>query len=61
MSRGEETAELDFEVKHETENAWLVTDGIKEDWLPKSIAIRDENDQGRFTVPVWWAEKKGFV
>lgn len=47
------------ELKHETEMAYLVTDGDKDYWLPKSMT--ENNGDGTFTLPQWLAEEKGIV
>jgi hypothetical protein len=47
------------EVRRETERAWLVFDGVKEVWLPKSQV--ESNGDGTFTLPEWLASEKGLV
>lgn len=47
------------ELKHETQNAFLVFDGDKEHWLPKSLT--ENNGDGTFTVPEWLAIKNKLV
>lgn len=47
------------EVKRETEKAWLIFDGAKEVWLPKSQA--EHNPDGTFTMPEWLATEKGLI
>ncbi len=46
-------------VKHETEKSWLVNDGDKDVWLPKSQA--EKNDDNTFTMPEWLAIEKRFI
>ena len=46
-------------LKHETANAFLVNDGDKDYWLPKSLT--EYNNDGTFTVPEWLAVEKGLV
>lgn len=46
-------------LKHETDAAFLVTDGIKDYWLPKSMT--ENNGDGTFTLPEWLAVEKGIV
>ncbi len=70
---GRELVEVSLFIRHETERAWLVTDGTKDAesrenkvWLPKSQCQLDEDPQdssnpATFSVPVWLAEEKGFV
>ena len=45
--------------KHETESALLVTDGIKDYWLPKRLT--EDNGDGTFAIPEWLAVEKGIV
>jgi hypothetical protein len=46
-------------VRHETHAAYLIFDGAKEAWLPKSMV--EENDDGTFTMPEWLAHEKGLI
>lgn len=50
--------EFAAELRHETQNAYLVHDGEKEVWLPKSKTERDGNT---YIVPEWLAAEKGLV
>lgn len=47
------------ELKHETERAFLVTDGVDDYWLPK--AMTENNGDGTFTLPEWLAIEKGIA
>lgn len=47
------------EKRHETDKATLIFDGEKEYWIPKSL-LQDNND-GTYTVPEWWAIKSGLA
>lgn len=47
------------ELRHETAKAFLVFDGAKEVWLPKSIV--EHNDDGTWTLPEWLAKDKGLI
>jgi serine phosphatase RsbU (regulator of sigma subunit) len=58
MSRYE-PVEIAAEIIHETDMAWLLSDGITEEWVPKS-QVKDHED-GTFTMPYWLAEEKGFI
>lgn len=49
-------ADVDCEIKRETEKAWLVSDGRTEVWIPKSQA---ERFPGGLTMPMWLALDKG--
>jgi hypothetical protein len=51
--------DLAAEIKAETEKAWLLFDGAKEAWVPKSQV--ENNKDGTFTMPEWLAVDKGFV
>lgn len=59
MPREPELFEVAAELRHETKLAYLLFDGTKEAWVPKS-QTQDNND-GTFTMPTWLAEKVGFV
>lgn len=47
------------EVRRETERAWLIFDGSREAWVPKSQA--EKNPDGTFTMPEWLAQERGFL
>lgn len=47
------------EKRRETEKAWLIFDGDKEVWLPKSQV--EDNEDGTFAMPEWLAEDKGLI
>lgn len=46
-------------VKAETEKAWLLFDGAREGWVPKSQV--EDNRDGSFTMPERLAKEKGFI
>jgi hypothetical protein len=46
------------EVRRETDKAWLIFDGAREAWLPKS---KVERDGSTFTLPEWLAREKGLL
>lgn len=46
-------------VKVETVKAWLLDDGTREAWVPKSQV--EDNKDGTFTMPEWLAKDKGFI
>ncbi len=58
MSKSE-LFDMAAEIKAETAKAWLLFDGTKEAWVPKSQA--EDNLDGTFTMPEWLAKEKGFV
>ena len=51
--------DLAVEIRHETANAFLVHDGHRDVWLPKSQTER--NSDGTFTLPEWLAKEKGLI
>ena len=57
------TIEVYLDIKHETDKAYKVSDGVSEDWLPKSqVDVTEETKNGAtFTVPEWLAKEKGFI
>jgi hypothetical protein len=59
MSRDAKLTDIAAEFRYETERAYLIFDGFKEVWLPKSIAVRNEDDT--FTMPEWLAKEKGLI
>ena len=46
-------------VERESEKAWLVDDGDRKVWLPKSLV--EQNGDGTFTLPEWLAKEKGLI
>ena len=56
------------EIKAETPKAWLLFDGTKEAWVPKSQIESDseitedseEGDEGELVVSDWIASEKGW-
>lgn len=51
--------DIAVEVRHETAAAYLLFDGDKEAWLPKSQV--ENNGDGTFAMPEWLAVERGFV
>ena len=47
------------QIRHETAKAWLLFDGTREAWVPKSQV--EDNGDGTFTLPLWLAEKCEFI
>ena len=45
--------------RHETEAAYLIHDGTREVWLPKSQV--EQNPDGTFTMPEWLAIEKELI
>ena len=58
-TRDAKLTDIAVEVRYETARAWLVYDGAKERWLPKSQC--ELNDDGTFTLPFWLAKEKGLI
>jgi hypothetical protein len=54
-----EMVEVFAEVQGETDKALKLTDGQKVQWVPKSQI--KEIAEGLYSMPVWLAEKKGFI
>jgi hypothetical protein len=57
--------EILLEIKAETTKAYLFSDGVFEEWIPKSQVVLD-CDGGRgdtvvVTMADWIAEDKGFI
>jgi hypothetical protein len=51
--------EIAAEIRHETDKAYLLFDGTREAWVPKSQV--EDNEDGTFTMPEWLAEQKGLI
>ena len=52
--------DIDAELRHETDAAYLLDHGGKEPvWLPKSMA--EDNGDGTFAMPEWLATEKGMI
>jgi len=54
-----EIVDVDVEVRHETSAAFLLHDGSKSEWFPKSQV--ENNGDGTFAIPRWLAKQKGFI
>lgn len=54
-----ELVDVAAEIRNETPLAWLLHDGSKSEWVPKSLV--ENNGDGTFTMPVWKAKELGFV
>lgn len=60
MSRSSnDDIEIAAEIKHETPKAFLLFDGARQEWVPKSEVT--DNQNGTFTMPEWLATEKGFI
>jgi len=66
MERGgkSDLHDIAVELKVETSKAWLVFDGSRDAWIPKSQAelekIRDKN-LWMLTAPEWLLQDKGLI
>lgn len=60
MKRNHEIIEIACQVKHETEKAFLVFDGDKDVWLPKTQCEWDGRDKV-MQMPEWLAMEKGLI
>jgi hypothetical protein len=56
-STGNELIDIAAELRHETQAVYLLADGAREAWLPKSQV--EDNGDWTHTMPSWLAEDKG--
>jgi hypothetical protein len=56
--KGDEIVDLTLDYVHETDLAWLVSDGDKKVWLPKALVERDGDV---YTIPTGIAREKGLI
>ena len=62
MSRDHKIIDLAVEIRHETALAYLVHDGHRDVWLPKSlIEVSEEPGQCIVTLPEWLAKREGLI
>ena len=54
-----ELIEIAAKIRAETDKAYLLHDGTKQAWVPKSQV--EKNDDGTFTMPEWLAKDKEFI
>ena len=59
MSRDHKIIDLALEYRHETGLAYLVHDGHKDVWIPKSLCEYD--GKNIFTMPEWLAKREGLI
>jgi hypothetical protein len=59
MRGQKELVDLTLNIKYQTASAWLVDDGKRSVWLPKSVA--QDNGDGTFTLPLWLATEKELI
>ena len=56
--------EITLEVHHETDEAYLVSDGDEREWIPKSqvkVLAEIDVDYVEVEMPEWLAKEKGFI
>lgn len=58
MSGESDLVDITCTLRHQTDKAYLVDDGDKQVWVPKSQC---EYDDGVLTLPEWLARDKGFI
>jgi hypothetical protein len=51
------------QLVHETDGAYLLDDGTKEVWFPKSVVELEKQHDGTYvaTIPVKWAKDKELI
>ena len=59
VKKKDELFDLTAELEHQTAKAYLLNDGTKKAWVPKSQV--EDNEDGTYTLPMWLAVEKGFV
>ena len=59
----QELVEIACEIKHETDSAYLISDGTREAWIPKSQIASEEEDAGVLVlnIPEWLAMEKELI
>lgn len=51
--------DISAELRHETPNAYLIHDGDRQVWVPKSLV--DHDGRITFTMPEWLAIEKELI
>ena len=59
VSGRSDLVDIAAELAHQTDDAFLLFDGDKPVWVPKSL-VEDNND-GTFAMPEWLAKEKGLI
>lgn len=59
MTGESELIDIAADLTYETEKAFLISDGGKPVWVPKSYV--ENNGDGTWTMPLWLAKDKGLV
>ncbi len=61
MGKNHDIIEIDVEVLHSTDKAWMLNDADNEEvWLPKSMCEYDDTDK-TMQLPEWLAFEKGLI
>ena len=60
MPKNHDIIEIAGELRHETDKAYLLFDGDKEVWVPKSHGEWDERSK-TMQIPEWMAHSKGLI
>ena len=57
------TTDIFLDIKYETDKAYKVSDGVNEEWLPKSqVEVTEETKNGAmFSIPERLAKEKGYI
>jgi hypothetical protein len=60
--RDAKLCDIAAELRHETDRAFLIFDGDKKVWLPKSMVEHCNHDGADiFTMPTWLAQEKELI
>ncbi len=59
MSREIKLIDVAAELRHETDKAFLLSDGDKQVWVAKALV--EDNGDGTFTMPEWLAIEKELI
>ena len=62
MSRDPKLVDLAVEVRHDTPHAWLIHDGHRDVWCPKSqCEVTETRGPSIITMPEWLAKEKELI
>lgn len=60
MTSGEsDLIDITADLRYETDSAFLIHDGTREAWVPKSLV--ENNGDGTFAIPEWLAYEKELI
>ena len=60
MSGRSDIVDIAGELRRETDAAFLIFDGVREVWVPKSLVEHDPHDK-TFAMPEWLAKDKELI